>query len=88
MSDQRAKLRVISAYVGGSAASNAVSVSSEKTTPKPNVSSGALRSQTVTSFAGSSRLKRIAAYSPPGPPPVTATFIASRRRGRRTAPGR
>jgi hypothetical protein len=35
LSAQRAKLAVICSYVAGSAASNAVSVSSENTTPKP-----------------------------------------------------
>jgi len=48
----------------GSAASKATSVSSENTTPKPNVSSAALRSQTVTSCP--SRVNRIAEYRPPG----------------------
>ena len=51
------------------------SVSSENTTPKPNVSSAALRSQTVISCAGSSCLVRAAKYSPPGPPPMTAMRI-------------
>ncbi len=58
MSVQRAKLAVISAKVGGSAVSKAFRVSSEKTTPKPKVSSAALRSQTVTSWPR--RRKRIA----------------------------
>ena len=38
----------------GSACSMPPSVSSENTTPKPKVSSGALRSQTVISVPGSS----------------------------------
>src|SRR5450755_116940 len=47
-------------------------VSSENTTPKPNVSSAAFRSQTVISCPGPSCLARAAKYRPPGPPPVTA----------------
>ena len=46
---QRTNCRVIASKDSGSAASNAASVSSENTTPKPNVSSGALRSWTTTS---------------------------------------
>ena len=48
------------------------SVSSENTTPKPNVSSAAFRSQTVISWPGSSCLASAAKYRPPGPPPTTA----------------
>ena len=48
------------------------------TTPNPNVSSGALRSQTVMSAAGSSCLTRLEKYSPPGPPPITAIFMGFR----------
>src|SRR6476646_403870 len=51
-------------------------VSSEKTTPKPKVSSGALRSQTVTSWAGSSCFISAARYRPPGPPPAMAILMA------------
>src|SRR5215467_4635062 len=56
----------------GSAFSIPPSVSSENTTPKPNVSSGALRSQTVISASGESWRASAAKYSPPGPPPATA----------------
>ena len=67
------------------------SVSSEKTTPKPNVSSGGLRSQTVISRVGSSCLASAAKYSPPGPPPTTAIRMGqlpaiSRSRNRWTLP--
>ena len=55
-----------------SACSMPPSVSSENTTPKPNVSSAAFRSQTVISLVGSSCRARAAKYSPPGPPPMTA----------------
>ena len=72
MSSQRANSRCIAAWIAGSACSMPPSVSSEKTTPKPKVSSGALRSQTVTSRPGSSCLTSAAEYSPPGPPPMTA----------------
>ena len=60
----------------GSAASMASSVASEKTTPKPNVSSGRLRSKTTTSASGRLRFSRVAKNSPPGPPPMQATFMA------------
>src|SRR5260221_7558635 len=59
-------------------------VSSENTTPKPNVSSAALRSQTVISLCGASCLVSAAKYSPPGPPPTTAIRIAPPR----SVPGR
>src|SRR5690349_2716742 len=55
-----------------SACSMPPSVSSENTTPKPNVSSAAFRSQTVISLPGSSCRASAAKYSPPGPPPMTA----------------
>src|SRR5260370_28381634 len=51
-------------------------VSSENTTPKPNVSSAALRSQPVISLSGASCLASAAKYSPPGPPPTTAIRIS------------
>ena len=44
MSSQRANCAVICAWVSGSAAARWPSVASENTTPKPNVSSGRLRS--------------------------------------------
>src|SRR4051794_23450248 len=62
----------------------ASSVSSENTTPKPNVSSGALRSNTTTSCAGSMRLSRIESSSPAGPPPTIAILMhPTSGRGRR-----
>jgi hypothetical protein len=60
MSVQRANRRAMASANSGSAFSMPPSVSSEKTTPKPNVSSGALRSQTVISWAGSSCFMRAA----------------------------
>lgn len=50
-------------------------VSSERTTPKPKVSSGAFFSHTST--ACPCRASSAAAYSPPGPPPTTATRRAA-----------
>src|SRR5690348_159408 len=72
MSSQRANSRAIASWMTGSACSMPPRVSSENTTPKPNVSSGALRSQTVISRVGSSALASAAKYRPPGPPPMTA----------------
>src|ERR1700754_1496197 len=72
MSSHRAVCRCIAANTAGSACSMPPSVSSENTTPKPNVSSAALRSHTVTSRPGSSCFANAAKYSPPGPPPTTA----------------
>ena len=77
ISAQRANCGASVANVSGSAASMPSSVSSEKTTPKPNVSSAALRSWTTTSWAGSRRLARIAKYSPAGPPPTIAILTAA-----------
>ena len=54
MSVHRANRRAMASANSGSAFSIPPSVSSENTTPKPNVTSGASRSQTVTSCAGSS----------------------------------
>src|SRR6185312_6446698 len=61
----------------GSASAMLSSVSWLNTTPKPNVSSGALRSSTSISLAGSARLSRMERNSPAGPPPTTATLIAA-----------
>src|SRR6185437_99867 len=72
MSSQRAKSRSMAANTAASACSIPPSVSSENTTPKPNVSPGAFRSQRCTSWRGSSCLASAAKYSPPGPPPSTA----------------
>ena len=52
MSVQRVNRSAICEYVSGSACSNTVSVSSEKTTPNPKASAGAPRSYTVTSQSG------------------------------------
>ena len=49
MRSQRANVSVISRCVSGSASLSAPSVSSLKTTPKPNVASGGFRSRTRTS---------------------------------------
>src|SRR5579863_7186901 len=75
MSSQRANSRRMAAKISTSACSMPPSVSSEKTTPKPNVSSAALRSNTMISCLGSSCLARAAKYRPPGPPPTTAIRI-------------
>jgi len=53
MSSQWAKLATMASYVSWSASANWSRVASENTTPKPKVSSGRLRSTTVTSCAGS-----------------------------------
>ena len=53
MSSQWAKLLAISSDVSRSASANPSSVASEKTTPKPKVSSARLRSTTTMSWAGS-----------------------------------
>src|ERR671935_261504 len=72
MALQRAKASLISAKLGWSASRSAPSVSSENTTPQPKVASGALRSRTVTSWAG----------EPPGGVGGAAAGVA------RAAPGR
>ena len=56
---QLAHASVIAVNVGSSATRRRPSVSSENTTPKPNVASGGLRSMTVTSWRGSAFLSRI-----------------------------
>src|SRR5205807_4232356 len=53
----------------------APSVSSENTTPQPNVASGALRSRIVTSCPGSAFFIRSPKYSPAGPPPTTTILM-------------
>src|SRR5690606_18256907 len=65
----------IAAALFGSLAARLSSVSSERTTPQPKVSSGRLRSNTTTSCAASRSFIEIAKYRPAGPPPSTATFI-------------
>src|SRR5579859_5299679 len=80
MSSQRANSAAIASRITGSACSMPPRVSSENTTPKPNVSSWALRSQTSTSQPGSSCLARAAKYSPPGPPPITAILMTASSR--------
>ena len=60
MSVQRAKSCSIRSWTTVSAPSIAPRVSSENTTPNPNVSSGAFRSHTVISWAGSSDFIRTA----------------------------
>src|SRR4051794_34231187 len=85
-SSHRAKRPAICAWTTGSACSMPPSVSSLKTTPKPKVSSGALRSQTRMSASGRSPLVSAARYSPPGPPPMTAMRMSSG--GRRLRHGR
>ena len=59
----------------GSASRKAPSVSSENTTPQPNVASGALRSRIVTSCPGSAFFIRSPKYSPAGPPPTTTILM-------------
>jgi hypothetical protein len=48
------------------------SVSSEKTTPNPNVSSAVFLSQTSIRCFGLRSLTRVARYRPAGPPPMIA----------------
>ena len=50
-------------------------VSSDKTTPQPNVSAGLFLSITMTSVLGFCNFMEIAKYKPPGPPPIQAIFI-------------
>src|SRR5438067_4853222 len=78
MSSQRANSARIASCTAASACSMPPRVSSEKTTPKPNVSSGALRSQTVISWPGPSCFASAAKYRPAGPPPMTAIRTSSR----------
>ena len=51
----------MASYVARSASATSSRVASEKTTPKPNVSSGLFRSYTVIRAAGSIFLMRVAA---------------------------
>src|SRR6266566_4533338 len=81
MSSQRANSRSIAAYTAGSACSMPPTVSSEKTTPNPNVSSASLRSHTVISCSGPSCRASREKYRPPGPPPITAMRTVASRRG-------
>ena len=73
---------MISAQVGWSASRNDPSVSSENTTPQPNVASGALRSWTTISWRGSAFLASSAKYRPAGPAPMTSILTAVLRPGR------
>ena len=50
-------------------------VSSDSTTPQPNVSSVRFRSKTITSLSGSRSFIEIPKYRPAGPPPKHATRI-------------
>jgi hypothetical protein len=68
MSSQCAKLSVIARYVSGSAARRLPSVWSEKTTPQPKVSSGRLRSSTVTWWRGIGLLEQEGEVQPRRPP--------------------
>src|SRR5690348_11227768 len=52
------------------------SVSSENTTPNPNVSPAMFRSQTSISWFGLSSFTSVARYSPAGPPPMIAMLSA------------
>src|SRR6267142_5523425 len=74
MLSQWANAWVISVCVMGSASKKLSRVASEKTTPKPKVSSGPLRSMTVTWCRGSARLIKIAKYRPAAPPPIATIF--------------
>jgi hypothetical protein len=60
MSVQRAKARVMAAWLGGSAPWKFSRVASENTTPKPKVSSARLRSTTRISCDGSAFFMRMA----------------------------
>jgi len=74
MSSQWAKARVMAAWVSGSASRKLSRVASEKTTPKPKVSSGRLRSRITISCEGSAFFVRIAKYRLAGPPPIATIF--------------
>ena len=60
MSSQYAKSAAIARYVGSSARARLRSVSSDKTMPKPNVSSARLRSTTSMRASGNDFFARIA----------------------------
>src|SRR4051812_10549472 len=75
MSSQWAKRAAMASWLASSAAAKVPSVASEKTTPKPKVSSGRLRSMTVTSWRASAFFIRIARYRPAGPPPTLTIRI-------------
>ena len=76
MSSQWANSSAIARADCGSLAAKFSTVWSEKTTPQPKVTPGALRSNTSTSCAASRSFIEIAKYSPAGPPPMHAIFIA------------
>src|SRR5881296_2246047 len=82
MAPHRANVSVISVYVSKSASRNAPRVSSENTTPHPNVASGGFRSKTVIPCDGSAFFMRSAKYRPAGPAPTTATLTPSPRPSR------
>ena len=69
------KASSIAAALAGSFFQRLSSVSLEKTTPQPKVSSGRLRSTTRTSCAGSRSFIEIAKYSPAGPPPMQTILM-------------
>src|SRR4029453_16070292 len=74
MSSQCANAWVISVWVMGSASKKLSKGASENTTPKPKVSSEALRSMTATWCRGSARFIKIAKYKPAAPPPIATIF--------------
>ena len=65
---------------------NSLKVSSEKTTPKPKLSSGLLRSYTVISQSGRAFFVNIEKYNPPGPPPIIVIFMLSLRGKKQSYP--
>ncbi len=67
MSVQRANRSAICSAIRSSALPMPPRVSSEKTTPKPNVSAAALRSQTVTSWRRVELLHQGGEVEPAGP---------------------
>src|SRR5262249_48500947 len=77
MSSQWAKWLVISAWLSRSASATCSRVASEKTTPKPKVSSGRFRSTTVMSWVGSDFFLSRLEQSSAGPPPIDTILIAS-----------
>ena len=76
MSSQWANSGVIALAETGSLRVMLSTVRSEKTTPQPKVTPGALRSNISISCAGSRSFIEMAKYSPAGPPPMQAIFTA------------
>src|SRR5438270_3274921 len=85
MSSQCANSAVMVAAETGSLAVMFSTVRSEKTTPQPKVTPGALRSKISISCAGSRSFIEMAKYRPAGPPPMQAIFIRRSRKKSQTS---